>query len=104
MLASTAKDMIPGIDEGLNQLLAKIDGEFNMNTLPTAAKTDPISPKIGYWYSIKVLIHTPAITISDPIIQPIFIPNLSKIQLAGKAQTGCKIGNIKVKRVTITEL
>lgn len=48
MLASTAKDMIPGIDEGLNQLLAKIDGEFNMKTLPTAAKTEPISPKIGY--------------------------------------------------------
>jgi hypothetical protein len=85
-------------------LLAKMEGEFNIKTLPTAAKIEPMSPKIGYWYSIKVLIQTPVMTISDPTMQPIFMPNLSKTQLAGKAQTGCKIGNIKVKRVTITEL
>jgi hypothetical protein len=48
MLASTATEIMPGIDEGLNQLLAKMEGEFNIKTLPTAAKIEPMSPKIGY--------------------------------------------------------
>jgi len=47
IFARTAKDIIPGIEAGLNQLLAKIEGEFKIKTPPIDAKTDPKSPKMG---------------------------------------------------------
>lgn len=39
--ASTANEMIAGIEAGLNQLLAIIEGEFNMKIFPMAASRDP---------------------------------------------------------------
>lgn len=87
-LAKTAKEITPGIEAGLNQLLASIEGEFSTKTLPTAANNDPIRHQAGSPYSKSVLIHTPIISKTPPIQQPIFIPNLSSTQFAGKAQIG----------------
>lgn len=99
-MANTAKDIMPGIDEGLNQLLAKIDGEFKTKMFPMAAKADPLRHQNILPTYRKVLIHTPVTTKIAPIVQPIRIPNLSRIQLTGKAKIGCKIGKNKVFKVT----
>jgi hypothetical protein len=40
-LARTANDIIPGIEDGLNQLVARIEGELSIKTLPIEAKIDP---------------------------------------------------------------
>lgn len=98
-LAKTAKEITPGIEAGLNQLLASIEGEFRTKTLPIAANNDPIRHQAYLSYSKSVLIHTPIISNAPPIQQPIFIPNLSSTQFAGKAQTGWKIGKNRVNRV-----
>jgi hypothetical protein len=98
--ARTAKEMIAGIEVGLNQLVARIDGEFKIKTLPIDAKVDPAKhQKIVFSY-IRVLIQIPATSNAPPIQHPIFIPNLSRIQLTGNAQTGCKIGKINILSVT----
>lgn len=99
-LANTAKDIMPGIDEGLNQLLAKIDGEFKTKMFPMAAKADPLRHQNILPTYRNVLIHTPVTTKIAPIVQPIRIPNLSSIQLTGNAKIGCKIGKNKVFKVT----
>ena len=104
MLARTETDMIPGMETGLNQLLARIDGELRTKILPIAASTDPVRHQKIFWYSIKVLIQTPAMSKTPPMPQPSFIPNLSRIQLAGKANIGWKIGKNNTFRVTSTEL
>lgn len=101
-LAKTAKEITPGIEAGLNQLLARIEGELSTKTLPMAASSDPIRHQTGSFYSKSVLIHTPRISKTPPMQQPIFMPNLSSTQLAGKAQMGWKIGKKRVKRVIMT--
>lgn len=50
MLANTAREIIPGIEAGLNQLFAIIEGEFKIKTFPIAANMDPNSPKRGLSY------------------------------------------------------
>ncbi len=99
-LARTAKDIMPGIDAGLNQLFARIDGELSIKTLPIAAKTDPNRHQKIFPTSSSVLIQTPAMRRAPPIQHPIFMPNLSRIQLAGKAKIGCRMGKNSVLRVT----
>lgn len=99
-LAKTAKDITPGIDYGLNQLLAKIDGEFKTKIFPIAARADPPRHQNTWPTYRKVLIHTPATRSIAPIVQPILIPNLSRIQFTGNAKIGCKIGKNKVFKVT----
>lgn len=101
-LAKTASEITPGMEAGLNQLLAKIEGEFRIKILPTAAKMEPIKHHSGCYTSRRVLIHTPHISKAPPIEQPVFIPNLSKIQLVGKAPMGCRTGKNRVNRVTTT--
>lgn len=99
-LANTAKDIMPGIDEGLNQLFAIIEGEFKTKIFPMAAKADPDKHQNILPTYRNVLIQTPATTNIAPIVQPTLIPNLSRIQLTGKAKIGCKIGKNKVFKVT----
>ena len=100
--ARTENDIILGIDDGLNQLLARIEGEFRMNILPTALKAEPTKHRAGSSTYISVRSHTPAITRRAPKLQPILMPNLSRTRLAGKAKIGWTIGNSRVLRVTTT--
>lgn len=99
--AKTVKKIMLGILVGLNQLTATLIAEFNTNKFPKAAKNDPINTHSGYPTSINVLSHTPAITKTEPIIHPIWLPYLSSIQLAGKAPIGCNIVNMSAFAVTI---
>lgn len=101
-LAKTASEITPGMEADLNQLLARIEGELSIKILPTAAKKDPIKHHRGWPTSRRVLIHTPQISSAPPNTQPVFMPNLSKIQFVGNAPIGCKIGKHSVKRVTTT--
>ena len=41
ILASTAIEIMPGIEAGLNQLLARMEGELRIKILPTAASIEP---------------------------------------------------------------
>jgi hypothetical protein len=102
MLASTATEIMPGIEAGLNQLLARIEGELSIKILPIAARAEPDRTQKIYPSTISVLSQAPAISITPPIIQPNFIPNLSRTQLAGKAKIGWKIGKKSTLRVTNT--
>lgn len=102
--ARMVKVITPGIDYGLNQLLAKMEGEFRMKTLPMEARIDPAKHHPGCPSSSKVLSQTPAMRKTPPTEQPIFIPNLSSTQFAGKAQKGWKIGKKRVKSVMIIGL
>lgn len=99
-LAKTENDIMPGIEAGLNQLFARIEGEFRINMFPMALRIEPIKHHDISPYSRRVLSHTPAITRTPPREQPIFIPNLSRIQLAGTAKIGWKIGKNRTLRVT----
>lgn len=101
--ASTAKEIMPGIDAGLNQLVARIDGELRTNTFPTAATADPNMHSVGSLSLIKVLIQVPITSKAPPIEHPIFMPNLSRIQLAGTVKMGWKMGKNNTLRVTMTE-
>jgi hypothetical protein len=40
-LANTENEIMPGIEAGLNQLLARIEGELRMKIFPIAAKIEP---------------------------------------------------------------
>ena len=100
-LAKTAINITLGMLEGLNQFTATLIAEFSTNKFPKAAKNEPIITHWGYPIYIKVLNHTPAITKTDPIKQPFWLPYLSKIQLAGKAPIGCNIVKISANDVTI---
>ena len=91
-----------GIELGLNQLFAKMEGEFKMKMLPIALKAEPAKHQNGSSTYMSVRSQTPAITRRAPMLQPILMPNLSKIRLAGKAKIGWTIGKSKVLRVTIT--
>lgn len=84
----TANVIINGIDECLNQLFASIDEEFKIKIFPTAAKADPIKHNKIEFSCRNVLSQTPATTSTPPITHPIFIPYLSRIQLAGNAKIG----------------
>ena len=99
--AKTENDIILGIDEGLNQLLARIEGEFKMKIFPIALRAEPTKHQTGLSTSISVRSHTPAITSRAPKLQPILIPNLSRMRLAGNAKIGWTIGKRRVLRVTI---
>lgn len=90
-----------GTMSGLNQEVGNLDAELRIKILPKAAIIDPKKHQYGLSTSIIVLSQTPPTTNIPPNEQPIFIPNVSKIQLAGKAKKGWRIGNTKVLRVTI---
>lgn len=102
-LIKTVAEITLGTDCESNHLIAKIDGELSMNTFPIAQKTDPIIDQVGFCTSIKTLIHTPKITKMPPKVQPILMPNLSRIILQGVAMKGCIIGLRRILSVTITE-
>lgn len=92
--------MIPGMFAGVNQFTDTLIAELSTNKLPKAAKKDPIRQQAGCPFYRMVLTQTPAMTKTDPKIQPILLPYLSRIQLAGNAPIGCKIVNINAFAVT----
>jgi hypothetical protein len=81
-----------------------MDGEFKMKTLPIAARIEPINTNTGLLSSIMTLNQTPHITNADPMVHPTFMPNLSRIQLAGTVLIGWRMGKTKTKNVTVTNL
>lgn len=99
-LARTAKEIMPGIEEGLNQLFANIEGEFKIKMFPIAAKIEPVKHHTTTYGCINVRSHTPINNRTPPIEHPIFMPNLSRIQFAGKAKIGWNTGNTKTLKVT----
>jgi hypothetical protein len=102
-LINTVAEITLGTDCELNHLIAKMEGELKMNTLPIAQKTEPIIGQVGFCTCIKTLIHTPKMTNMPPSVQPILIPNLSRIILHGVAIKGCIMGLSRTLSVTITE-
>lgn len=101
-LATTDTVIAPGTDDALNQLTAIRDGELLIKILPIAARIVPKMHHPTSPYERRVLIHTPIISKIPPIEQPIFIPNLSRIQLVGKVSIGLRIEKSKTLRVTMT--
>ncbi len=83
----------------LNQFKATFEAEFRIKIFPIAARAEPTRHRYGFSTSRKVLIQTPIITKKAPKEHPIFIPNLSNIQLAGNAANACAIGKNKVFKV-----
>ena len=100
ILASTDNEIIPGIASGLNQFAATRELEFTIKTPPIAANIEPPRHQNGSPTSSKVLIQTPKMTKIPPMEHPVFIPNLSIIQLAGKARIGWRMGKINTFKVT----
>jgi hypothetical protein len=77
-----------GMLAGVNQFTETFIAEFRTKRFPKAAKNEPINVYVGFPTSRIVLTQTPAMTNTDPKMQPILLPYLSSIQLAGKAPMG----------------
>lgn len=73
---------------GVNQFTETLMAELRTNRFPKAAKKDPTRHHSGFPFSRRFLTHTPAMTKTEPRIQPTLLPYLSIIQLAGKAPMG----------------
>ncbi len=84
----TARKMILGTVDDLNQLTANFTGELKTNMLPIADKIDPIRQNMGLSIYIRVLIQTPEITKIAPIKKPTLMPYLSRIQFTGNEKMG----------------
>lgn len=83
-------------------MIANAEGELKTNKLPREIKIAPIMAHSGFYTFIKSLTQVPAITNSPPILHPILVPNLSKIQLQGALTKGCAIAPNKEHKVTIS--